>query len=54
MKNWSGHIIFDQEFQWSALEKAFPEIWAIITRDIKQKEVRKRITIPTTPTCRLT
>ena len=38
MKNWSGHIIFDQEFQWSALEKAFPEIWAIITRDIKQNQ----------------
>ncbi len=36
MKNWSGHIIFDEKFQWKDLEKPFPEIWEIISSRTKQ------------------
>lgn len=36
MKNWSGHIIFGDKFQWKDLEKPFPEIWEIISSMTKQ------------------
>lgn len=36
MKNWSGHIYFNDDFQWKDLEKAFPEIWELISRETKQ------------------
>lgn len=36
MKNWSGHIIFDEKFQWIDLEKVFPEMWEIISSMTKQ------------------
>ena len=36
MKNWSGHIYFNDDFQWKDLEKAFPEIWEIISAETKQ------------------
>ena len=35
MKNWSGHIQFDDKFEWKDLSKAFPEIWEIITKESK-------------------
>jgi hypothetical protein len=36
VKNWSGHIYFDEKFQWKSLDKAFPELWNIIASQTKQ------------------
>ncbi len=36
MKNWSGHIIFQDSFQWKDLEKAFPDIWEIFSKESRQ------------------
>lgn len=36
MKNWSGHIYFNDDFQWKDLEKAFPEIWDLVSSETKQ------------------
>ncbi|MEM0155110.1 MAG: hypothetical protein QW597_00710 [Thermoplasmataceae archaeon] len=36
MKNWSGHIYFDEKFQWKNLDKAFPELWNTIASQTKQ------------------
>lgn len=36
MKNWSGHIYLNDDFQWKDLEKAFPEIWDLIASETKQ------------------
>lgn len=38
MKNWSGHIYFDNDFEWKNLEKPFPDIWEIITKETKQNQ----------------
>lgn len=38
MKNWSGHIHFDDDFEWSGLEKAFPEVWETVTKETKQNQ----------------
>ncbi len=38
MKNWSGHIYFNDDFQWKDLEKAFPDIWEIIAGETKQNQ----------------
>ena len=35
MKNYSGHIIFDNNFQWKDLEKYFPDMWEIIEEESK-------------------
>jgi hypothetical protein len=35
VKNYSGHIIFDDNFQWKDLEKYFPDIWEIIESESK-------------------
>ena len=35
MKNYSGHIIFDNNFQWKDLEKYFPDMWEIIEDESK-------------------
>ena len=36
MKNWSGHLYFDDKFQWKNLDKAFPELWDLISSETKQ------------------
>ena len=36
MKNWSGHIYFNDDFQWRDLERAFPEIWDLVSSETKQ------------------
>jgi len=36
VKNWSGHIIFQDSFQWKDLEKAFPDIWEIFSKESRQ------------------
>ena len=36
VKNWSGHIIFQDNFQWKELEKSFPEIWEIFSKESRQ------------------
>ncbi len=36
MKNWSGHIYFNDDFQWKDMEKAFPEMWQLIESETKQ------------------
>lgn len=36
MKNWSGHIYFNDDFQWKELEKAFPELWDLIASQTRQ------------------
>ncbi len=36
MKNWSGHIYLNDDFQWKDLEKAFTEIWDLISGETKQ------------------
>ncbi|HLH86112.1 MAG TPA: hypothetical protein VKU79_04540 [Thermoplasmataceae archaeon] len=38
VKNWSAHFIFDEDFQWKDLSKAFPEIWDIIVSQTKQSQ----------------
>ncbi|MCL4480158.1 MAG: hypothetical protein M1113_01570 [Candidatus Thermoplasmatota archaeon] len=38
VKNWSGHIYFNDDFQWKDLEKAFPDIWEIIAGETKQNQ----------------
>lgn len=38
MKNWSGHIYFEDQFEWKNLEKAFPELWEIIAKETKQNQ----------------
>ncbi len=35
MKNYSGHIIFEENFQWKDLEKYFPDMWEIIEGESK-------------------
>ena len=35
MKNYSGHIIFEENFQWKDLEKYFPDMWEIIEGEAK-------------------
>ncbi|MCL4315232.1 MAG: hypothetical protein M1454_05875 [Candidatus Thermoplasmatota archaeon] len=35
MKNWSIHFVFDQKFQWKKLEKVFPEIWEMLSKESK-------------------
>ncbi len=35
MKNYSGHIIFDDNFQWKDFEKYFPDIWEIVEEESK-------------------
>ncbi len=35
VKNWSGHIIFPNNFEWKELEKVFPEIWEIFSKDAR-------------------
>lgn len=36
MKNWSGHIYFNDDFQWKELEKAFAEMWDLVASETKQ------------------
>jgi len=36
VKNWSGHLYFDDKFQWKSLDKAFPELWGLISSETKQ------------------
>ncbi len=38
MKNWSGHIYFDDKFEWAKLEKVFPEIYDLIVEQKKNPE----------------
>ncbi len=38
MKNWSGHIYFDDDFEWKNLDRAFPDIWDTVTRETKQNQ----------------
>ncbi|CAC12424.1 hypothetical protein [Thermoplasma acidophilum] len=38
MKTWSGHIYFDDKFEWSRLEKAFPDIYSLIVENKKNPE----------------
>ncbi|MCL4329211.1 MAG: hypothetical protein M1151_06990 [Candidatus Thermoplasmatota archaeon] len=35
MKNWSAHFVFDPEFEWKTLEKAFPSVWEIVEKESK-------------------
>ncbi len=36
VKNWSGHIIFQGNFQWKDLEKVFPELWELFSKESRQ------------------
>ncbi len=36
MKNWSGHIYLNDDFQWKELEKAFHELWDLIASQTRQ------------------
>lgn len=36
MKNWSGHIYLNDDFQWKDLEKAFPDLWDLIASQTRQ------------------
>lgn len=38
VKNWSGHIYFNEDFQWKDLERAFSEIWDIVAGETKQNQ----------------
>ncbi|MCL4341093.1 MAG: hypothetical protein M1431_03235 [Candidatus Thermoplasmatota archaeon] len=38
MKNWSGHILFSDDFQWKDLEKAFPDLWETVVSETKQNQ----------------
>lgn len=38
LKNWSGHILFSDDFQWKDLEKAFPDLWETIVSETKQNQ----------------
>ncbi|MCY0851913.1 MAG: hypothetical protein OWQ34_04160 [Thermoplasma acidophilum] len=38
MKTWSGHVYFDDKFEWSRLEKAFPDIYSLIVENKKNPE----------------
>ncbi len=42
MKNYSGHIIFDNNFQWTDLEKYFPDMWEIIESESKLNQEEKQ------------
>lgn len=36
MKNWSGHIYFNDDFEWKDLEKAFPDLWDLAASQTRQ------------------
>ena len=36
VKNWSGHIIFPANFQWSELAKPFPDLWELVSKETHQ------------------
>lgn len=36
MKNWSGHFVFPEDFQWSELVEPFPKIWDIVSKETRQ------------------
>ncbi|KAA8922067.1 hypothetical protein [Thermoplasma sp.] len=38
MKTWSGHIYFDDKFEWNKLEKAFPDIYSLVVENKKNPE----------------
>ncbi len=42
MKNYSGHIIFEEGFQWKDLEKYFPDIWDIVESESKVNAEEKQ------------
>ncbi|MCL4453931.1 hypothetical protein [Ferroplasma sp.] len=42
MKNYSGHIIFEDNFQWKDLEKYFPDIWEIVESESKLNAEEKQ------------
>ncbi|HIH60818.1 MAG: hypothetical protein M1462_05785 [Candidatus Thermoplasmatota archaeon] len=42
MKNYSGHIIFEENFQWKDLEKYFPDMWEIIEGEAKLNPEEKQ------------
>ncbi len=36
MKNWSGHLVLDENFQWNSLQSIFPKMWEIVSSLTKQ------------------
>ncbi|WP_337861074.1 hypothetical protein [Ferroplasma sp.] len=42
MKNYSGHIIFENNFQWKDLEKYFPDMWEIVESESKLNPEEKQ------------
>jgi hypothetical protein len=42
VKNYSGHIIFEEGFQWKDLEKYFPDIWDIVESESKVNAEEKQ------------
>ncbi len=42
MKNYSGHIIFEDNFKWKDLEKYFPDMWEIIEEESKLNAEEKQ------------
>jgi hypothetical protein len=42
VKNYSGHIIFEDNFQWKDLEKYFPDIWEIVEGESKLNAEEKQ------------
>ncbi len=42
MKNYSGHIIFEDNFQWKDLEKYFPDVWEIVEGESKLNAEEKQ------------
>jgi hypothetical protein len=42
VKNYSGHIIFEENFQWKDLEKYFPDMWEIIEGEAKLNPEEKQ------------
>jgi hypothetical protein len=42
VKNYSGHIIFEDNFQWKDLEKYFPDVWEIVEGESKLNAEEKQ------------
>ncbi len=42
MKNYSGHIIFEDNFKWKDLEKYFPDMWEIVEEESKLNAEEKQ------------
>ncbi|AAT43279.1 hypothetical protein [Picrophilus oshimae] len=42
MKNWSGHIVFNESFHWKDLEKYFPDMYYAVEEKTKVNQEEKQ------------